>query len=262
MNKTFIVNVGVNASHGALKSPIFLNGTFDFIPIPEKGRRVSCPQCSALPRYKDLRSYNEIDLLQLIPRGYNNLRVHNDPEFVTFTYGDYPTFSPRAANLKKASKGDFIFFLARLVKLQDKVFHEGGFFLVGFFEVDYVLKDVKTKPEASVMKLFKNNAHVRRAMFDPQFWDGFWVFKGSLRSHRFKYAIPFDREFCDAILKDSKGEKLTWSNDRSELQIIGSYTRACRVIEKQELQDAFMKMVEKKKHHWQEGLERKSGYCA
>jgi len=252
MNKIFVVNVGVNASHGVLRSPIFLDGTFDFIPIPEKGRRVSCPQCSALPRYKHLKSYNGVDLLQLIPRGYHDLRVHNDPEFVTFTYGDYPTFSPRAANLKKASKGDFIFFLARLVKVQDKVFHEGAFFLIGFFEVDCVLKDVKSKPEASVLKMFENNAHVRRAMFDPQFWDGFWVFKGSHRSHRFKYAIPFDREFCDAILRDSKGGNLTWSNNRSELQVIGSYTRACRVIEIQEQRDAFLKMLEAKKQCWQE----------
>jgi hypothetical protein len=148
--------------------------------------------------------------------------------------------------LKKASRGEFIFFLARLVKLQNKVFQEAGFFLIGFFEVDHVLKDVKSKPEASVLKIFRNNAHVRRAIFDPHFWDGFWVFKGSNRSRRFKHAIPFDREFCDAFLKDSKGEKLVWSNDRSELQVIGSYTRACRVVEKQEQRDAFLKMLGKK----------------
>ena len=127
MNRIFLINVGVNASHGNLRSPIFRDNAFEFIPIPETGRRVSCPGCSTLPRYKDLLTNNGINILQIIPKSFSDLRVHNDPEFISFTYGDYPNSSPRAANLKKATKGDFIFFLARLVSHNNGSFGKGGF---------------------------------------------------------------------------------------------------------------------------------------
>jgi len=252
MSNIFIINVGVNASHGLLRSPVFKNGAFEFIPIPEIGRRVSCPGCPTLPCYKNLKSHNGLNLLEFIPEAYHNVRVHDDPEFRTFTYGDYPTFSARAANLKKASIGDFVFFLARLVRFKNKVFGECGFFLIGFFEIGGILKEVRAEPEASVLEAFKNNAHVQRAIFDPKFWDGFWVFKGSTRSVRFEHAIPFDREFCEAVLTDAEGKELTWPRHRSELQVIGSYTRSCRIIEKEDLRDTFWKIIGKRKRSHQE----------
>jgi len=35
--RIFLINVGVNASHGSLRSPIFEDGSFIFVPIPEEG---------------------------------------------------------------------------------------------------------------------------------------------------------------------------------------------------------------------------------
>ena len=120
MNKrVFIINVGVNASHGGLKSPIFEDGTFEFVPIPELRESKhyhSYPDCPLLPRYRDLPAYSGGTLAKYIPQKYQNWKVHNDPEFKTFTYGDYPTTSPRAANLKKIKVGDYLFFLVRLTK--------------------------------------------------------------------------------------------------------------------------------------------------
>ena len=52
-----MVNVGVNASHGALRSPIFTDGTFEFLPIPED-RRLWSP---TLPAYPKLAAYNDPD---------------------------------------------------------------------------------------------------------------------------------------------------------------------------------------------------------
>jgi hypothetical protein len=249
MKRIFIINVGVNASHGKLQSPIFDDDTFEFVPIPEKTKSkhyhnyVSCP---LLPRYKDLLSFTGNSLLTYIPKSCWNWRVHNDPEFNTFTYGDYPTLSPRAANLKKIGIKDYLFFLARLTRWKNGSFtKEAGFYLIGFFEIEDMLKEVTKRPSNATLKKFNNNPHVRRGLSNPKFWDRFWVFKGSHNSTRFKYAIPFDKNFADKVMKDSKGRKWIWKNNKTELQTIGSYTRSCRVIEREEEVTDFLRFVDR-----------------
>jgi hypothetical protein len=189
-------------------------------------------------------------MLQIIPKSYCDLRVHNDPEFISFTYGDYPGSSPRAINLKRATKGDFLFFLARLVWYYNGSFGKGGFYLIGYFEIEDILKDVISKPDDIIIDAFGRNAHIQRGLYDPKFWDGFWVFKGSKRSRRFRRAIRFDRKFCDSVLLDARGNKLSWPRHRGELQIIGSYTRACRIILEKDLIDVFWRNVE----DWNEAI--------
>lgn len=237
LDRIFLVNVGANASHGRLRSPIFDDNTFEFFPIPDKYH-------SNLPRYCDLSSPNRLEYYHFIPKSFLDLRVHNDPEFSSYTYGDYPTFSPRAMNLRKAAKGDFLFFLARLVRYHNGSFCEPGFFLIGCFEVEAILKDVYKKPSESELSFFGNNAHIKRALNNRRLWDGFWVFKGSRKSRRFKHAIPFDRPFCDSVLLEASGKKLVWPNHRTELQIIGSYTRACRIISQKEFLASFWERIE------------------
>src|SRR5208283_3479234 len=200
LNRVFLINVGANASHGLLRSPIFDDNTFEFLPIPDD-------YYSNLPRYSDLSSPNRLEYYRFIPKSYQDLRVHNDPEFNFYTYGDYPTWSPRAMNLRKAVKGDFFFFLARLVRYHNGTFSKPGFFLIGCFEIDAILKDVYQKPSGHELRFFGSNAHIKRALNNRLLWDGFWVFKGSKKSRRFKYAIPFDRGFCDAVLLDAFGNK-------------------------------------------------------
>ncbi|HBJ32702.1 MAG TPA: hypothetical protein DDY93_15210, partial [Dehalococcoidia bacterium] len=51
--RIFLANVGANASH-RFASPIFLDRTFEFLPIPETP---DIPPPHAV-RYRDLRSYN------------------------------------------------------------------------------------------------------------------------------------------------------------------------------------------------------------
>ena len=244
--KVFILNVGVNASHGSLRSPIFDDNTFEFIPIPERSiLSHSAPDCPALPRYCDITSHSGRDILNLIPEKYHNWRAHNDPEFDRFTYGDYPTVSPRVANLKKIEIGDYLFFLARLVKWENGKFtSKAGFYLIGFFEIEDILKEVVTNPTNSELVNFSSNVHIKRGLWNPAFWNGFWVFKGSKKSMRFKQAIPFSKEFVEAVLTDSRRGKLLWSPGRTELQIIGSYTRACRIIDGEKI-GIFWKLIKK-----------------
>jgi len=228
--KIFIINVGVNSRHGALRSPIFKDGTFLFIPIPETRE----PQCPLLPTYRELVGPAN---LKYIPQRFYDVRVHNDPEFESFTYGDFPEDHPRAANLKKISRGDYLFFLANLTSYdcnKEKFLNRKGFYLIGFFEIEKVLRNVNEKPSLEDLKIFGNNAHIKRRLWKVEAFGRSWIFKGSKNSRLFKYAVPFAKAIAEKLLLYSKGENWEWPNNRGESQIIGSYFRSCRIIERKE----------------------------
>jgi hypothetical protein len=244
--RIFLANVGANASH-PFASPIFDDGTFEVLPIPE-----ACPSTeglgASLVRYRMLRSFNrpEEDLRTYLPSRWWDWPCHADPEFYTHTYGDDCDTAPRAAALKAMGTGDLIFFIVRLVG------HQGhskagmppargndqggmstgqpGFYLIGYLEVAQVLASVRQPPTPQEMAVFGNNAHIRRALADPQRWDRFWVFKGSANSRRFRRAVPVTQSLAQAVFRNALGEPWRWDGHRSILQTIGSYTRSCRCI--------------------------------
>lgn len=254
--KIGIINVGVNASHRTLRSPIYDDGTFDFVPIPtcplsdcptELG---NCKECivefSVYPRYSELQSPNDRKFSDFIPKKYLNMRTHNDPEFNYFTYGDFPNTSPRASNLKDLEKGDRLLFLARLVMWRDGYFtNEKGFYLIGFLDIEYIYDEYELKELVHSRRFdehferIQNNGHMLIAKENPEYWskdalgwNGSWVFLGSKHSQRFKYAVPFTRSLAEKIMLDASGNRWTWPENQTELQRIGSYTRSCRIIDK------------------------------
>ncbi|HKW07242.1 MAG TPA: hypothetical protein VJS19_06690 [Candidatus Dormibacteraeota bacterium] len=191
----FLANVGVNASH-PVSSPLRDDGTFDLVPIPE-------PHPWRAPML----------------RGWRDKAVHLDPDFTSTpaTYGDNCRRAGRAFSLRRAQRGDLIVFVARLLN------HRPGFHLVGSLEIEDVLRDVTQDPGNG---WWDQNAHVRRARATNT-WDCFWVFKGTQDSKLFTRARPFTRKELTALL----GDDLRWPAHRTELQTIGSYTRAVRRIE-------------------------------
>jgi hypothetical protein len=134
--KLFIANVGVNMSDSAkrgIKSPVFKNQTFEFIPIKES----KSESAYSVIKYKDLFRHNLLGklLCDFIPPKYHYYSAHNDPEFITFTYGDI--LSSRASNLQHISKGDYLFFLSRHYNFENNVFSQNSaFYFVGFIFVD------------------------------------------------------------------------------------------------------------------------------
>ena len=226
--RIFLANVGANSSH-RFSSPIFPDGTFEFIPIPED-RDLPGPHAV---RYKDLRSFNQPgpDLLEYVPKRLWDWPCHNDPEFETFTYGDNCETSPRGASLKRLEPGDFLFFLARLQqRAVDASYTAHGFYLIGFLEIAETLREVRSRPTDDTLRRFSANAHIRRGLSDPQLWDRFWVFRGSNRSRRFQKAVPIARELADRAFTSADGSPWRWDGARTELQVIGSYTRSCRCV--------------------------------
>lgn len=224
--RAFIINVGVNASHRGLRSPLFEDGTFSFVPIPE-GRDYQSFEC--LPRYRDIIPERA---LACIPPEFHDRRAHNDPEFETFTYGDHPADSPKAAVLKRIVEGDHLYFLARLVRWHeaDQKWGEAGFYIVGFLVIEEVVWDVRTGTPRYGLRTLEGNAHVRR-LDTPEGEPGTAVFRGSSESRLLSTPLPFDRTLADQVMRAANGEPWRWDTDRSELQSIGSYTRSCRMID-------------------------------
>lgn len=228
-SRIFLVNVGANASH-PVRSPIFDDGTFELLPIPEERDRWA----PTIPAYARIPCWNDPSesLGLYVSDRHRGVLVHDDPEFHTLTYGDNPNRSPRAGGLRGCGPGDYLFFLARLTPHDGSRFHSApGFFLVGFFQVDDVLRDVTTYPHGKSFATFGANAHIRRATYHRDALDAFWVWHGDpRRSLRLPFAVPVTREICDLSLRDAKGRPWNWGPGRSELQWIGSYTRSARRV--------------------------------
>ena len=227
--RIFLANVGANAAH-PFHSPIFPDGAFEFIPIPEDR---DLPGRHAV-RYGQLTSYYDsaVSISRFVPRRLWEWPAHADPEFDTFTYGDNCEISPRAASLKRMEPGDFLFFIARLAGPADAVHRlpRPGFYLIGYLEIAEVLRDVRSRPRPDVLARFGANAHVLRGLSDPDLWDRFWVFRGSQRSRRFRRAVPVIREVADSVFTAADGSPWRWGEGRTDLQVIGSYTRSCRCV--------------------------------
>lgn len=206
----FLANVGVNAGHAA-RSPLFDDGSFVVLPIPEPDRW----------RTPMLRLGDVAELRSHAPSTWLQRAVHLDPDLASTvpTYGDNCRRAGRAFSLRVAAPGDVIVFLARL--------HPSGgaprFYLVGSLEVDDVLRDVTADPGAG---WWDSNAHIRRARARGA-WDSFWVFRGTADSRALNLAVPFGRREAAAVF----GDTWDWPDHRSELQTIGSHTRAVRRIE-------------------------------
>jgi Nucleotide modification associated domain 3 len=205
----FLANVGVNAGHAA-RSPLFEDGTFALLPIPERDR-----WRRPMLRLRDLGN-----LHIHAPRSWRARAVHADPDLAstTPTYGDNCRRAGRAFSLRRARPGDLIAFVARLHGVAP------GFHLVGGLEIADALEDVTTDPGQG---WWDGNAHVRRARATGA-WDSFWVFKGEASSRLLARAIPFGRRETELLFGRSNTR---WPSHRTELQTIGSYTRAVRRVE-------------------------------
>jgi putative DNA base modification enzyme with NMAD domain len=204
----FLANVGVNAAHAA-RSPLFEDGSFVLLPIPER-----IPWREPMLRVRDLP-----DAQMHAPRSWADRPVHHDPDLASAnaTYGDNCRRAGRAFSLRHAGPGDLIVFVARLHAASP------GFHLVGCLEIVDSIEDVTLDPGPG---WWDSNAHIRRARATDA-WDSFWVFRGSKRSRLLERAIPFSKRETEALF----GAGLHWPAHRTELQTIGSYTRAVRHVE-------------------------------
>jgi hypothetical protein len=155
-----LLRVGIDTGCGGIHSPLFADGSFEFIPIPDRGGR-------------DERTYGNTigrsghPLLSYFPESRRNIAatqsMHVDPEFSTFTYGD-PT--PPKRGLKRLQPGDLLVFYAGMQGWGCTT--EPALYVVGYFDVARVGLASELGDE-TVHREFGANCHVRHsAVYEDQ----------------------------------------------------------------------------------------------
>jgi hypothetical protein len=239
----FLVTVGVNSSHGAIRSPIFRDGTFELMPKPEE-RSLWAP---TLPAYPKMASFNNSGepLSNYVSSRYRNVRVMDDPEFQSFTYGAYVENSQYQRKLMRCKPGDYIVFLSLLTHYDEKFIpHHRGYYIVGFMYVEKTLFFPNKFPDREDFANFGKNAYIRRAVYHPKTLEGVCLWKGDpAMSIRLKHAVLFKIE---SILKQKKqhydqGTKFP----RDDVSKIGGYLRYVQVpFDKGDDPEVFEKKIE------------------
>jgi len=148
-----LLRIGIDLGTGGALGPIFPDGSFEYIPIPES---------KASPRsvrYSDIIARSGGTLDRFVPPRYCGTAAHFDPEFETFTYGD-PTKYKRG-QLLRLRRGDLLVFYAGLRPPRQN--NGSVLYLIGFFTVDCIcnVSHKEPWPPPDLRHLWAN-AHFRR----------------------------------------------------------------------------------------------------
>jgi hypothetical protein len=178
--KVALLRVGADTAAGKINGPLFDDGSFEYIPIPDYGGI-------------DDRTYGNTigasgrPLIDYFPKSLQgrmrDQSIHFDPEFITLTYGD-PT--PPKSGLRHLEKGDFLVFYAGL---QGFGFDSApALYIIGYFEI-MVAGRAGDFAQIRMKSIFGNNFHVKhRDVFREQ-KDYLILVKGSTNSRLLKKAV-------------------------------------------------------------------------
>lgn len=195
-----LLRVGADSNCGGIQSPLFKDGTFELVCIPDT-KRVS------VHTYGNMCGKDRRPLVIYFPESRKKRiaiqHVHVDPEFETFTYGD-PTKPKRS--LRNLHPGDFLVFYCGLQEWSTDIGwnmdHCPSLYLIGYFEV--ALAGMAGDFDKRVIRdQFGSNFHVRyQTVFDEQKSELVLV-KGGIGSRLFQRAYQISSEG-----KDRAGKRL------------------------------------------------------
>jgi len=162
--RSVAINIGANTNEPGFRGPLFPDGSFEYIPIPEAE-----PTVEPVPTYADLDLATDVS-------GVADRPVHFDPEFPEaggerYTYGD--EHGVKAGPLSGLSAGDYLFFYATLSTAGEGTEWappRWGAHVVGHFRLarDAVTGEAYRELPADERAIFDSNAHVKRADFDAR----------------------------------------------------------------------------------------------
>jgi hypothetical protein len=108
MRKAVLLRVGIDSGSGGIQSPLFNDGSFEFVCIPDNKRVSDHKYGTCIGKNKRPHSdYFPARRREVMAQRH----IHLDPEFETFTYGD-PTTPKRS--LRKLDRGDYLIFYCGL----------------------------------------------------------------------------------------------------------------------------------------------------
>ena len=195
--KALLLHIGADSTNLGHSSPEFEDGTFTFLPIPEKAQ-----QCVT-------KFYQDLGLAQYVSENYRYKKVHIDPDFRFFTYGE-PKGSMRSRQVLKLLPGDMIIFVASLAwngRLRENMRKA----IVGYFQVQAIVECKMRKNKLEVIKgnpisdrvhnRIKNNAHAKRTH------DDFICLIGNQNSRLLKHHVPITERGAPFMPNDN-GKKI------------------------------------------------------
>ncbi|PHQ40325.1 hypothetical protein DJ69_01555 [Halorubrum persicum] len=109
------VNVAANTNQPGFRGPVYPDGSFAYVPIPESA--ATLPR-ERFPVDEPLPTYGDLDLPFAVPADLRETPVHMDPEFPGVhgrdraTYGD--PHGVKAGRIAGLEPGDWLFFYATL----------------------------------------------------------------------------------------------------------------------------------------------------
>ncbi|EJN58231.1 Nmad3 family putative nucleotide modification protein [Halogranum rubrum] len=183
--RSIAINVGANTNMPGFRGPVYPDGRFEYVPIPEeKSTREAVP------------TYGDLELGFDVPDDVRDTPVHLDPEFTEYptcehySYGD--DHGVKAGPLSKLEPGDSLLFYATLTfhgdadTAADWIAPDWGAYLVGEFRVARaVTGDDYEALSDDGRAAFSNNAHVKRDPVDAKV-----LVEGDDTSRLFEYAVP------------------------------------------------------------------------
>ncbi|MFB6266761.1 MAG: hypothetical protein ABEI31_03800 [Halodesulfurarchaeum sp.] len=193
MPRAVALNVGANTSLPGFRAPIYPDGSFEFIPIPERAETAADP-----PTYGDLG----LDLPDAAPEDLASTPVHLDPAFDSYpcasgyTYGD--PWGVKARPIRALEEGEYLFFYATLDRRagpgsdpEPWLTPDWGAYLIGHFRLarDPVSGDAYRKGSPDLRERFADNAHVKRDPFDAAV-----LVEGDDSSRLYRTAAPLSGE--------------------------------------------------------------------
>jgi hypothetical protein len=166
--RSVAINVGANTNVPGFRGPVYADGSFEYVPIPESEPTRGD---ATVPTYGELEL--SVDVAEVADRP-----VHLDPTFEgvhgceRYTYGD--PYGVKARPLLKLEAGDVVFFYATLSTVGDEprewLAPAWGAYLIGHFRLgrDPLTTEAYCGLEASDRRVFENNAHAKRETFDAE----------------------------------------------------------------------------------------------
>jgi hypothetical protein len=183
-----LLRVGIDTGSGGALGPVFSDGSFEFIPIPDGFSMDSRTYGNTVGRHgKCLVDYLPASIRHLL----RSQPMHVDPEFDTFTYGD-PT--PPKAGLRRLIDGDLLVFYAGLRGYD--FLRPPALYIVGHFEVALAGLASELGPE-TVQGEFGANFHVMHPAIYTDQRDRLVIVKASAASRLLARAVPISKVGVD-----------------------------------------------------------------
>ena len=152
--KAMLLRVGIDKGTDGALAPIFSNGSFEYIPLSEKNSKSIEKRT-----FETTLGNNGIPFSKYLPDKIKKRKLHFDPEFETYTYGDQTS---KRNYLLKLERTDYLVFYAGLTPFENNDYEE-ALYIIGYFEVDEVIDFSKLNPneQMQIIKLYKNNSHIK-----------------------------------------------------------------------------------------------------